>query len=610
MSPPSEGRPPEDVPGDARPTETLNEAGRGPESKIQPGEPIGHFVVEKRIGSGGAGIVFVASDVDIPGRRVALKLIRAGGMTPDIELLRREASALAALQHPNILVVHEIGSSPHGPFMVTELMTGGSLADRLRQKPLALVEGLRVGRSIADALRAAHARGILHRDIKPPNILVGDDGGVKVSDFGLAWHSPATMQRPSFSGGREAAGAAAAGRAVAAGAAPTPSTAPDLNAGMPSSAGTPPYIAPEVIEGGQPTAATDQFAFGVTLHEMLTGQRPFGGKQWASRILSGQPEIAANIPRDIARLIRRCVALRPGDRFPDMETVMAELAAAIERRDPRRRRFMLALGGVMALLLAAVGGWTWLRYQQGVRARELNEQGLAALERGDRDAARKDFLAAHGAHPGYLPACANLGSLAGFEKNPTWALTILEECAGTFPASAATRYNLGTTLRLTGNRERAEKELREALYLAGTGAMRPLVQNELGLLLIDTGRAADAIALLSAETKGAPGDPGDTVGAATVEEAMLAKTLGLAYLAAGNAADAATALRRAIAGPLLPEHRGATLAALGRALEQTHHASDATEAYSQALLAGVDPATEEAVRAGLERLQRTTGESP
>ncbi|HKB08271.1 MAG TPA: protein kinase, partial [Candidatus Polarisedimenticolia bacterium] len=361
------------------------------------------------------------------------------------------------------------------------------------------------------------------------------------------------------------------------------------------------YFAPEVIEGGVPSTAADQFSFGVTLHELLTGRRPFEGRHWERLVLAGHPVMAPGLPSDLRRIITRCLARRPSDRFHDMRAVVAALDAATEKRDPRRRRLVQMLGGAAAVLLLAVAGWLWLRHAHLERARGLNEHGRAALERGDRNAARAAFLAAHDSDPGYLPACANLGSLAALESNPTWAVTILEDCTARFPASDVTRYNLGTALRLTGDRPRAEKELRAALVLSGKGALRPLVLNELALLLIDAGRPADATALLEAP---------ESATVETLEGAILMKTLGLARLETGRAGEAAEALRRSLGGALPKEQRGEALAALGRACAALGDDAGALESYSQALLAGVDAATEESVRAGLARLQPRSGQAP
>src|SRR5262245_4237328 len=139
-APPGGEAPPPDATKTLDPAADARDGTRAPTIIDLPaGHRVGHFRIERRLGEGGAGSVFVAEDLDIPGRRVALKLIHAGSaLTPDLEALRREASALAALKHPNILVVHEIGTAPEGAFLVTELMEGGSLADRLRSGRLPL----------------------------------------------------------------------------------------------------------------------------------------------------------------------------------------------------------------------------------------------------------------------------------------------------------------------------------------------------------------------------------------------------------------------------------------------------------------------------------------
>ena len=347
---------------------------------------------------------------------------------------------------------------------------------------------------------------------------------------------------------------------------------------------------------------------GVTLHELLTGRRPYHGAHVSASILSGRPEISPLVPRDLAALISRTIARDPAARFRDLEAVVTALDRARERRDPRRRRLTWVIAGSIGVLMASVAIWTWLRYQRGVEARALNEQGRLALERGDRDGARKAFLEAHGVDHGYLPACTNLGYLAALESNPTWALTILDECAATFPGSDVARYNLGTTLRLLGQKDRAEKELRESLALAGAGAIRPLILNDLALLLVEQHRGAEATALLAGEGKGPSKTP--LPGSDTVEGAILQKTLGLAYLDAGDPAGAAAALRRGLAGPLPAAQRASALASLGRALEAAGDPMGATESYSQALLAGPDPGTEKSAQDGLARLQEAEARPP
>jgi serine/threonine protein kinase len=265
------------------------------------GARLGHFRLEQPLGEGGSGTVFVAEDLDIPGRRVALKLIRAGGLTHDVEALRREASALAALQHPHILVVHEIGVSEWGPFLVTELMGAGSLSDRLAQGPLGEIEALRQGRAIADALRAAHAHGLLHRDIKPANLLIGAGDLVKIVDFGLASMSHSTQSRLTQSG---------------------------------ILVGTPEYISPEQITGTDIDARCDLYSLAVVLYEAMSGIQPFTGTS-AVNILFQHLEadvpalgtVAAGIPPHVSDAVMKAMSRQPADR-PASATAMLEMLRA------------------------------------------------------------------------------------------------------------------------------------------------------------------------------------------------------------------------------------------------------------------------------------------
>jgi serine/threonine protein kinase len=249
-----------------------------PAPELPSGTIIGHFRLAHVLGRGAGGTVYLAEDLEIPSRRVALKLMRRDGLTPDLDALRQEASLLASLQHPHILVVHEIGAGAEGIYLVTEHMPGGSIGARLRSGPIPLSEALRLARAAADALSAAHAAGIVHRDIKPENLLLDAEGRPKLGDFGLAW----------------APESAPAGTAVRA-------------------AGTPGYIAPEIYKGRPATAASDQFAFGIVLRELMGGARP---------------------DADIAAIIARCLEDDPVKRHTSLREVTAALDAALARRAP------------------------------------------------------------------------------------------------------------------------------------------------------------------------------------------------------------------------------------------------------------------------------------
>jgi tetratricopeptide (TPR) repeat protein len=516
---------------------------------------IGHFHIVREIGRGGAGVVYLAEDVDIPGRRVALKRLRPEIAALDADVLRREAAVLAAIEHPHILVVHEVGVAADGLYLVTEYLPQGSMADRIERGPLTQAEALAAARQTASALAAAHERGILHRDVKPANLLVAADGRVKVSDFGLAVHTVPP--------------AAETGEAI------VTVTIP----GSPWSGGifgTPLYIPPEALAGVPPSAAGDQFAFGVALHEMLTGRRPFSRARGIQAVLD-EPSIDPKCPADLARIITRCLAREPRERFAGMADVVAALDKSIARRGRDRRRLVRVAVGVAVLALVLISLWRLNVWRAGREARRLNEEGRAALEAGQFGDARRLFLAARGADPGYLAACTNLGALALLDTDPSWAVAILGDCAATFGAVDVVVYNHASALRRAGDLAGAERALRRAVELATGGPLELVALNEATLVLTARGKAGEALALVG---------PHRPPAADTAERAILLKSIGLAELADGSAAAGAATLAAAIAGPLTGGSRIDALVGLGRAKESTGDREGAVAAFAEAIASG------------------------
>ena len=547
-----------------------------PRETLTPGARVAHFRIVRELGRGGYGIVHLAEDLEIPGRVVALKSVRPGPVMPDAEVLRHEASALAALQHPNILVVHEIGEGPSGIFLAAEYMPGGSVAQRIAHEPLPEARALALARGAADALAAAHQAGLIHRDFKPGNLLLAADGLAKVADFGIAVReasaAPATQPVPTLG--------------VSADAAVTATAIDGLIAG------TPVYMPPEIFGGTAWSARGDQFSFGIVLHEMLTAEHPFDltlGLAATRQIPALSPALSA----DTKKIVARCLASDPAERFPDMRAVVAALDEAIRRRSPERRLTWRVAGVGLAAVAIVLASWTAWNVIAERRAMALNEEGRAAYERKDFDRARAAFVAAHSADPGYMPACASLGQLAEYEENPTWAVTILRDCAATFPDAPAVRYNLGAALGKIDEPAAAAAELTRALELSADSPLRPLVVNELARARLAQGEAAEAIGLVQAERPDPRG---------SLEGALLSRTLGLALLAAGRAEEAERALSGALAGPLPAAKRPETLEALGRALEARGLEDEAVKSFSQALLEGATGKTAEAARAGLARI--------
>ena len=268
---------------------------------------LGRYTIVKLLGRGGVGAVYEAHDPELD-RRVAIKILRED-RDDDKEGLRREAQALAKLVHPNVVMVYDVGIAEDEVFVVMQLVEGQTIDAWLAERELAPREIIAMFCQAAAGLIAAHAAGLVHCDFKPGNILVGADGVVRVSDFGLA--------RATRTVSREAEPAAA---------------------GMTTIAGTPAYMAPEQF-AGTVTAASDQFAFCVALYECLAGERPFEDTTSTVTTLDATVRGArrplprdANLPAQITRALERGMADDPAKRFPSMRA----LVAALQPRFPWR----------------------------------------------------------------------------------------------------------------------------------------------------------------------------------------------------------------------------------------------------------------------------------
>ncbi len=336
-----------------------------PATRLPRGSSVGRYVLLDPLGAGGMGVVYAAFDPELD-RRVAIKLLqsRRAGSAAESWLLR-EAQAMARLSHPNVIAVHDVGVWNGRVFVAMELVDGQTL----RQAMEAGLGGWRetVEQMIAAGrgLAAAHAAGIVHRDFKPENILLGKDGRVRVLDFGLARAAgqDGALQPPELATPESTT--ATGGSSIS-----TPSLITDhgtrplvssvlTQAGMVM--GTLPYMAPEQLRGQGPDARCDQFAFAVTLHEALYGRRPFlsekGGHpdRWTLR----EPPPGTQVPPWIRRVITRALSLEPGARYGSLDELLAALSL-----DPglaRRRRYQVA--GAAALVVTALAG-TWMFARQ------------------------------------------------------------------------------------------------------------------------------------------------------------------------------------------------------------------------------------------------------
>jgi len=243
---------------------------------------IGRYVVKRVLGQGAMGVVYLAEDPLLK-RRLALKVVRAPGDERDqaLERFRREAEISAQLNHPNIVTVYDVGEEPGlGPFLAMEFVEGSSLGRFIRDGSLDLETRFGILIQAMRALRTAHRHAIVHRDVKPDNILVAGDGRVKLMDFGIA----RTM-------------------------APLQGTGEFL--------GSPAYSAPELLRGQEPTPSTDRYSFAVTAFELLTGQLPHPGANVAAvitHILTQPPVLPPGLPHPMAGVFRQALAQDPDDR--------------------------------------------------------------------------------------------------------------------------------------------------------------------------------------------------------------------------------------------------------------------------------------------------------
>ena len=293
----------------------------------------GRYRIERELGRGGMGRVFAAHDLKLD-RDVAIKIL-AGGDHSDHQLRRfeQEARAASSLNHPNIVTVYDVGVAESGPFIVSELLQGSTLRTQL-EKALQPERASDYAAQLAHGLAAAHEKGVVHRDIKPENLFITSEGQLKILDFGIAKLT-------------EICGRGA--------------TTP-VSTEIGTVLGTPGYMSPEQVRGEPADHRSDIFAFGTILFEMLSGTQPFGGATNAdvqSAILGSEPpDLPDAVPRQLDRIVRRCLAKRPGQRFQsakDLAFNLEDLQAprSDRRKAPRRARFAMAVGAIGFALFSA-----------------------------------------------------------------------------------------------------------------------------------------------------------------------------------------------------------------------------------------------------------------
>ena len=525
---------------------------------------ISHYEIGRLLGRGGMGEVYEARDLDLD-RRVALKFV-APEMAADAEALKRferEARAAAALNHPHIATLFAFERDGSRTFIAMELVGGESLRERIRRGPMPIPEALAVARDVAGALALAHRRGIVHRDVKPENLMFDEDGVVKLMDFGLA--RAAHASRMTMTG---------------------------------STLGTAAYMPPESVRGGA-AAPGDVFALGVMLHEMIAGALPFSGDSPLAllyTIANEEPkplrEARPDVPEAASALVARMLVKDPEQR-PDAATVARELASLTGAPLPpgagdtvelevsrvpsppvegagealmpaaeaalapvprvRRRRW----GGIALVLLVVPAVWITLGLTRGCARRgderrhqeavALDNRGIEAAQRGQVDAARGLFEQALVREPGYGEAMVGLGEVLRRQGERARAeslfLAVLRRPGNPPGVLARARSLLGLMDLDAGVWESAAENLAASFQLDSTSAA---AYNNYGLALLKVGRAEEAVPLLERALRRFP----------TV--AALSKNAGLAAYGLGEDERALRYLDRAlILDPSLTTARGA-----------------------------------------------------
>jgi eukaryotic-like serine/threonine-protein kinase len=317
------------------------------DQNLAPGTRVGPYEVAAPLGAGGMGVVYRARDTRL-GRDVALKTLPAS-LAADAERLRRfelEARSTGVLNHPNILAVFDVGSHEGAPYVVSELLEGDTLRDRLAGGALAMRKAVEYAVQIARGLAAAHDKGIVHRDLKPENVFVTRDGRVKILDFGLAKLAPTGGSPDSV----------------------TRELPPGTDAG--TVLGTAGYMSPEQVRGQSVDHRSDIFAFGAVLYEMLSGRRAFRGNsavETLHAILKEDPppltETNPQLPQALERIVAHCLEKTPEERFQSARDIAfhleqlsgASASAPLVSAAPPRRWLRPVLGAAAVLWLMAAG---------------------------------------------------------------------------------------------------------------------------------------------------------------------------------------------------------------------------------------------------------------
>ncbi|MEO8192049.1 MAG: serine/threonine-protein kinase [Acidobacteriota bacterium] len=355
---------------------------------LSTGEQLGPYEILAPLAKGGMGEVYRARDTRLR-REVALKLLSAAGANDEESLRRfaRETHVVAALNHPNILAIHDTGAFHGVPYAVTELLQGETVADRLRSGALAEKRATELTAQVADGLSAAHAQGVVHRDIKPENIFLTNDGRAKILDFGIARVERPTSRVPIGGGdGTLARSSQSSGHVLM---------------------GTAGYISPEQVRGKKADPRSDIFSLGAVYYEMLTGRRAFmrdTSVDTLGAVLRDDPRKypeSEKIPEELRHFVYRCLEKDPADRYQSAADLLIDLRSwqaeqtsesalrvhfrSVPPWKHRQGRIVLrSILGAVLLVAGFLGGSCWQRSHRSGATAATAATATARTVRGTR----------------------------------------------------------------------------------------------------------------------------------------------------------------------------------------------------------------------------------
>jgi tetratricopeptide (TPR) repeat protein len=464
-----------------------------PTGVLPRGAAVGRYVILGLVGRGGMGDVYAAYDPELD-RKIALKLLNdghsgSGSPSPSRGRLLKEAKSIARLTHPNVVVVHDAGTIDHRVFIAMEFVEGQTLGAWLGGRPRTWSEVREIFLSAGRGLAAAHAARIVHRDFKPQNVMVANDGAVRVMDFGLASDSDDTEDHGPVKLDHHQVVDFASTTALAL-----------TRTG--SLVGTPAYMAPEQFRGEAADARTDQFSFCVSLYEALCGERPFATDSLAvlmEAVVAGRLRDSsqrARLPAWLRKVLLRGLANKRDHRFPAMEDLLAALA-----RDPARQRRRVMVGVGLAGLLLAGGALSQRALQRsdatacrnpGARLAEVWEtpESSAGASRPRRDAGRAAFLATGAPHAAALWD-RTAAILDGYSKR--WTAMYSEACEATHVRGDQSAEVLDLRMDCLNHNRESLRALTDLLATADTSLVGDAI--DAANALPDVGRCADVAVL-------------------------------------------------------------------------------------------------------------------